>query len=160
LTTHSRPDVERCRSRWMAGIATLTMLLSRYVMNVANATASNAHGRRVMVTTAPRSTAYMYVVHLRCIGDTIRCTVVKRERENEGGDPTGGRAGAVPRGGRGPRRRAGRHRGPRDRDGPPARDRARRHADGALLALPDQGGAARRPRRPGARLRPGAGPDR
>jgi hypothetical protein len=29
LTTHSRPEVVSCRSCWMAGIATLMMLLSR-----------------------------------------------------------------------------------------------------------------------------------
>ena len=28
-TTHSSPDTDRCRLRWMVGIATLTMLLSR-----------------------------------------------------------------------------------------------------------------------------------
>ena len=29
LTTHSSPETDRCRLRWMVGIATLTMLLSR-----------------------------------------------------------------------------------------------------------------------------------
>src|SRR6476469_7366033 len=41
LTTHSSPEVVRCKSRSMTGMATLTMLLSRYVMKVARATATN-----------------------------------------------------------------------------------------------------------------------
>src|SRR3954453_13787470 len=36
----------RCRSRWIDGSATLTTLLSRYVMKVPSATATSAHNRR------------------------------------------------------------------------------------------------------------------
>lgn len=41
LTTHSSPEMVRRRSFWIAGMATFTMLLSRYVMKVARATVNN-----------------------------------------------------------------------------------------------------------------------
>src|SRR5581483_10395822 len=46
LTTHSRPATDRCRLRWMVGMATLVTLLSRYVMNVARLTAIRDHHLR------------------------------------------------------------------------------------------------------------------
>src|SRR4029079_4178368 len=41
LTTHSSPEVVRWRSCSMTGMATVTRLLSRYVMKVASATATS-----------------------------------------------------------------------------------------------------------------------
>src|SRR4051794_36863132 len=66
----SMPAVESPSSRWMSGIATLTMLLSRYVMNVASPTATRVHRFRFM----PR---LLYVVHVWRTGNLVRRIVVK-----------------------------------------------------------------------------------
>src|SRR3954447_19648799 len=115
----------------MAGIATLTMLLSRYVMKVARATASRAHERRRSVVIEISSAPYMYVVQVRCTADTIRRIVVNRAAHEDRDPPD-----ALPR----PPRRPGagdrRRRRDRGRHHPPGGQRARRDPDGPLLALP------------------------
>src|ERR1700704_1331822 len=62
------PAVDSPSSRWMSGIATLTMLLSRYVMKVARPTATSVHRffcvmfpspiRRTCMTYRKRCTTY------------------------------------------------------------------------------------------------------
>ena len=69
LAIHSSPEIDRCRSRWIDGSATLTTLLSRYVMKVASATATSATHLRLFPIPLPLAavrrtcTSYLYDVH-------------------------------------------------------------------------------------------------
>ena len=82
-------------------------------------------------------TAYMYC----CIGNPLRCIVVKRDYQD--GAWTG-KDRAQPRGHRRPRARDRRRRRARGGDHSAGRAGVRRHADGAVLARPEQGRTARR----------------
>src|SRR5215469_8893488 len=121
-------------------------------MKVARLTATRIHQRLLMVIGLPcplcpvlRScTTFLYVVHEAWPVSPVRRIVVNCECDPDDRD----RATAAEQGGRG-REWSGacRRRGPGSRHHPPAGSRPGCHADGALLAFPQQGRVARRPGR-------------
>src|SRR5262249_46332305 len=117
LTTHSRLATDRCRLRWIVGIATLVTLLSREVIKVARLTATSVHRFRgpvpgiavSVLEAALRSTctSFLYYVHVLGTAWLVRCIVVNRYGNHPGSGRGAHQAQQEGRGRRGacPRRR-------------------------------------------------------